>query len=140
MKKLFLILFVGILFSCHQKHDASGHVHDHQMEEQFVAVELDDGKKWAANPETTEGVRNMQALIGNAESAGNKELSDALEIEYKEIIQKCTMKGEGHMQLHHYLAPVQHYMQQMKTGDKDEANEALSALKEHIEEFGDYFE
>jgi len=130
------MLLVAALFSCNHKHDVSD---GHGV--QFVEVELNEGQKWDANPETTQGIRNIQAQIAGAgsESLDYPALAEALEKEYKDIIKNCTMKGEAHRQLHHYLAPVHHYLQQIKSEDQEEAHEALSALKAHIEKYDVYF-
>src|SRR5690606_14851113 len=72
-------------------------------------VKLDNGEKWIANVETTEGIDNMLSIIEKEES---KETSDyvalkgSLDKEFNVVLEKCTMTGESHDQLHNYLLPL----------------------------------
>lgn len=133
---LTLFLFIACEHNGHRDHN-----HDHHQSPSFPEMTLVDGKKWEANPETTEGIRNMHAALKDFSAGGGRieDLAGRLEQEYQYIIQKCTMKGDGHQQLHHFLVPVQHYIQQIKTGDR-QAEESVAPLKEHIESYGNYFE
>ena len=66
-------------------------------------VQLNDGVRWAANAETTEGVNNMIKITDLFTTTENEEafktLTDSLEAEFAMIFKKCTMKGEAHNQL-----------------------------------------
>ncbi|HRN48739.1 MAG TPA: hypothetical protein PK110_01100 [Niabella sp.] len=115
------------------------HEHEHS-EKTTVSVQLDNGKKWKANPETVEGIEKMQAIIRNGIIAKAQPdlLYEPLQKEFQTIFEKCTMKGEAHEQLHHFLTPVKEYLDEMK-GNAD-ATDAMEDLKDHLRTFGEYFE
>lgn len=105
-----------------------------------VAVQLDNGKKWVANPETKEGINRMQSIVrtgitANAEPAS---LIEPLKKEFQTIFEKCTMKGEAHEQLHNYLVPVKDYLKHLE--HKSMASRVLSDLEKYLMTFGNYFE
>ena len=106
---------------------------------QTPAVSLDNGKRWKANPETTEGIANMRALIENFPQSGQTkaQLKDALEAEFQMIFQKCTMTGEAHEQLHNYLIPL-HKMLSAMNGKSTDAE--ITAMHDHLLMYEEYFE
>lgn len=109
-------------------------------EGQNVAVVLDNGKKWKANPETIESIKNMQTIIGNAKTTNASAVSlDApLTKEFQTIFEKCTMTGEAHNQLHNYLVPLKDNLQ--KLGNEADATQALANIESHLGTFQNYFE
>ena len=107
------------------------------------AVSLNDGKQWKANPATTTGIENMQALTSDfksgQEQAEYAKLHGKLEQEFDAIIQKCTMKGEAHNQLHNYLMPLKSQFSDLKSDDAEERKMALENIREHLHKYGEYF-
>ena len=101
-------------------------------------VTLDNGRLWVANPETTQGIRNMQKIISerNQKNAGAV-LKEALENEFQMIFEKCTMKGEAHNQLHNYLFPLKMKLNQLD-GTNDE--EVVSEIETYLKEYSNYFQ
>ncbi len=82
------------------------------------ALHLNNGKKWAANTATVEGINNMIAILSKEfdeerivyyVSNGEK-----LEIEFTKIIKNCTMKNDAHAQLHLYLMPLKQKINELK--------------------------
>lgn len=111
---------------------------------EVTPVQLDNGKKWTANPETTQGIANMTALV-NAFQAGQNEagydqLAGQLEDEFQLIFKNCTMKGEGHEQLHNYLLPMKELMEKLKTGTVDRRQKSLEAVGQYLATYSNYFE
>ncbi len=104
-----------------------------------AAVQLDNGKRWQANPETTAGIAKMQAILANYEGRNTPEdrkaMRGELETAFSEIFAQCTMKGEAHDQLHNYLFPMKELFGQIESSD-----EAVGKLKAHLGEYGGYFE
>lgn len=104
-----------------------------------AAVQLDNGKRWQANPETTAGIAKMQAILANYEGRNTPEdrkaMRGELETAFSEIFAQCTMKGEAHDQLHNYLFPMKDLFGQIESSD-----EAVGKLKAHLGEYGGYFE
>lgn len=131
---------------------ACNHVHSHDKVKQDAAVvslaqhehqdvvKLNNGKKWKANPETTEGIKKMQALVKTQLESGKNDalkLQQSLEKEFKTIFQKCTMTGEAHDQLHNYLIPLK---DKIKKLDADTPNAELQELMAYLDSYRTYFE
>lgn len=131
-KLLFAIGFLMLgLGACQQ------HQHSHQHGEAEAAyVQLDNGKKWQANLETTQGIRNMQSLLGGA-TDNTAELSAQLENEFNLIFKNCTMTGEAHEQLHNYLLPMKDQLKQLKDSNTKAQREEIQA---YLKTYDNYFE
>lgn len=101
-------------------------------------VTLDNGKLWVANPETTEGIKNMQKIIAERkQEATGAVLKEALENEFQMIFEKCTMTGEAHNQLHNYLVPLKMKLNQLD-GTNDDA--VISEIDAYLKEYSNYFQ
>ena len=129
----------------HDNHQQS-EMKDEQMdnkgehEETAAKVQLDNGKKWKANPETIKGINNMSSLVQNG-ITGKVEvekLYDSLQVEFKTIFAKCTMKGESHNQLHNFLIPIKGQLEKLKAESKDA--EILKEMQGYLLTFENYFE
>jgi hypothetical protein len=136
MKKVLLILLPAFLLlsACKEpaSHEGSG-----------AAVQLNDGERWQANPETTDGIAKMQSILENyesgIESAERQAMRDELEATFQEILIKCTMEGEAHEQLHNYLLPMQGLFEKIGGTDDEENQAAAEQLKNHLAEYSTYF-
>lgn len=104
---------------------------------EFKEVMLDNGKLWVANPETTQGIRNMQKILSERkqEDTGSV-LKEALENEFQIIFEKCTMQGEAHNQLHNYLLPLKMKLNQL---DGTNNEEVIFEIDAHLKEYFNYF-
>lgn len=143
-----LLLILVFVLSCtgnkkeeneHGHHEEEHHHHEgHGISE--VAVELNNGERWEANPETNEGINNMLTLVAQAEKTSSidfKALQKNLRGEFNTILQKCTMKGESHNQLHNYLHPLKE-----KIDGLDQANDgshAIHDLEQYLKNYKNYF-
>lgn len=103
-------------------------------------VQLDNGNKWMANIETTEGIQNMMQIIDVAQTNTNssvESLKENLLLEFTDILKKCTMKGESHDQLHNYLLPLKEQIENLtEEGKQDE----LEEIKSYLSTYKNYFE
>ena len=106
---------------------------------EIPAVQLDNGKRWKANPETTQGIAAMSAILDeHAKNPMAKTvLKEKLEGEFQMIFQKCTMTGEAHNQLHNYLIPLHKMLSAM---DESSGEKELVAMRDHLQAYGKYFE
>jgi len=122
----------------HDHAAAEAAAHEQQEPEGMPTVLLDNGKTWAANPETTEGVEAMKALVDGFDPGigDGAALKEGLAAEFKDIFAKCTMTGEAHEQLHHYLVPIKAMLDNL--GDQPTPDE-LSALSDYLGTYPDYF-
>lgn len=147
IKGLFALVITVFAFSCghhtetEHDHTKSGETSKHQHHNQLT---LDNGSRWKANPETTEGINNMIALMDSFSDTEDVSaygpLQDSLQAEFNMIIQKCTMKGEAHNQLHNYLLPMKEVIAGLSTSDLDNNKSNYKRLKEQLAEYSDYFE
>ena len=73
-------------------------------------VALNNGAKWEANVETTQGIGYMVGLAGDMPVHPTLEdfraLHKKLNLKFQTILQQCTMTGEAHNQLHNSLMPL----------------------------------
>lgn len=101
-------------------------------------VQLDNGKKWEANPETTQGIEAMAAIVDgyDANTSDAAVLKEELDAEFKEIFAKCTMTGEAHDQLHNYLLPLKKKLEALGA---EPTNDELADLRQYLGTFSSYF-
>ena len=126
----------------HQQSEMKDEQMDNKDEHEETAgkVQLDNGKKWKANPETITGINNMSTLVLNG-ITGKVEVAklyDSLQVEFKAIFDKCTMTGESHNQLHNYLLPLKGQLDKLKA-DSTDIN-TLEEMQEYLITFKNYFE
>ena len=107
-------------------------------------VELNNGEKWQANPETLAGIANLQSHISNFNQTESSDslvsLSATLETEFKLIFKNCTMTGAAHDQLHNYLLPMLGMMKKLKTPPLENQQKELMKMEKYLLRFGTYFE
>lgn len=120
------------------------HRHAHEEEapghagEEGVAVQLDHGRTWEANEETTQGMEAMASIAAGYDPAigDGVVLKEELAAEFQEIFAKCTMTGEAHRQLHNYLLPLK----KMLDGLGDEPTDGqMDTLRRYLDTYGNYF-
>ncbi|MBX7203795.1 MAG: hypothetical protein K1X81_00065 [Bacteroidia bacterium] len=116
------------------------HHHEAEADAEQPVLTLNNGAKWAANKETTTGVMNMLQLVNEQlqQVAPDVHLIAAeLDEQFNLIIKQCTMQGEAHEQLHHFLLPLRDRIARLKeNGDKQQVEE----IKGWLEEYTKYFE
>lgn len=156
MKKSILVIvcLTQVLFACRsgsenkeqntatENRDTITH-HEENESETAAAVSLNNGEKWQANPETSEGINNMKALVNAVTDQATIEnyhsLSSNMDTEFNQILQKCTMTGESHNQLHNYLIPMKGMIDHLNSADIETCRKALDELKMHLSEYENYF-
>lgn len=132
---LMLLFMLALLSAC-------GDSHHHG---DAPAVQLDNGKRWKANPETTSGIAEMQVILANYEgrtgdAEARKAMRKELEAAFQNIFKQCTMKGEAHEQLHNYLLPMKGMFEKLESQTAGENEQALQQLKKHLAAYQTYFE
>ena len=110
-------------------------------------MQLNNGAKWKANPETTAGVIKMQAQIAAftkmnlpEDVANYKQLSAGLNTTIQGIFDLCTMKDAAHDELHDFLVPIIANIKTLGGDDLEAAQRAFSDLQNQLSQFEDYFE
>ncbi|WP_026838331.1 hypothetical protein [Gillisia sp. JM1] len=107
-------------------------------------IKLDDGSKWQANLETTQGVEKMLDLI---KSSNLKTLEDyhslasKLNEEKNFIVKECTMKGASHDNLHIFLVPLIEKIEDLSnTSALGQATMLTYRIEENLKGYYNYFQ
>ena len=145
MKYLFLALLFITITACNyiareKSTDPPESLAAVEQQETTDSVVLDNGKKWIANPETTEGIENMKVIAAEAmatHQSASVFLPD-LEHELNTIFEKCTMTGEAHEQLHHFLVPLKKQLENLGTSQAGEVE--TQSLIQYLDTYSRYFE
>ena len=150
----FIILTASFLTACkdraplkdehaiNNKNEAAAPHEDHSGK--AVSVALNNGEKWPANAETSQGINNMVRIIHSIPQAPNVEdyhaTKIALDQEFNTILKKCTMTGEAHDQLHNYLLPLKEIIDQLGSESIDENKKVVARLDQYLNEYSNYFQ
>ncbi len=165
MKKTILTTAIisALLIGCNEtKHkeentdtvEASEGVHEHEMEEMAAEthsmnntwineIKLDNGSKWEANLETTEGVDKMLNLVKSSDTKTVEDyhaLASKLNEDKNVVVKKCTMEGPSHDNLHVFLHPLIEKIEALgKVSTTNEGAEVTASIKENLEGYYEYF-
>ena len=154
-----LLLFIGLTVSCGNSHDhkhssaeKEKSVTQHQPETSGINTEielsLNNGAKWKSDEPTFRSMSLMEATLkdfsrnnSDPSEAEYQELGTALSGITQEIINKCSMKGEAHEQLHNVLVPMLSNVGNIKNaGDKATGKSNVEALNDALILFFEHFE
>jgi len=138
--KVTLILAIAFVSSCRK--DAKQKTDELNLSEQN-GIALNDGNRWIANPETTEGIKNMMKIMNtfNEKEDINSyaTLTESLKSEFSMVFEKCTMKGEAHNQLHNFLIPINDLFEPLASSDLKKCQESYDKLNSHLKVYQTYF-
>ncbi len=88
----------------HERHATGPNIESHGSELQLT---LNGGEKWQVDEHTRASAARLAALVGDAQTLGSAEdaraLGESLDAELDLLVQKCTMTGPAHDQLHVFL-------------------------------------
>lgn len=121
------------------------HMKEEHSEMVIEGLELNDGEKWVANTETTDGINEMIEVVNNLKSDPTTEdyqqLGESLNDIKSEILNKCTMKGPDHDNLHAYLIPLMKKIKRLKSVHSEKIGEKIvGKITLHLAEYANYFE
>ena len=139
-KNILLISVIALFISCNSNKKETINTSTIIIE----GVSLDNTKLWQANLETTEGIKRMQNIMYSFSDKDGKTsyalLKEDLEAEFTNIFQKCTMKGEPHIQLHNYLKPMIGIFEGLESSDLKTCKTNFKAMENHLAGYANYFE
>lgn len=140
-----LVLFLLIVAaSCNLESKDSSKASRQEYINRPLSVELNEGKPWLANEETTQGIQNMKMLMDDfktqAENESYVDLNEQLQEQFTLIFQRCTMTGEAHNQLHNYLIPINETFATLASENEDSSALAFRRLEFILSEYAVYFE
>lgn len=154
-------LATAMLFASVACHDHSGehatHGHSEEVAQQtsgehshamnHSGLDLNEGKRWAADRSTREGIHRMQRIVeqsggspGSGEVQALRKMHAELQGELKQVIEKCEMEGRPHEMLHVYLNELTPHIQSLQHEDPEVAQQAARKLPEVLARFDNYFE
>jgi len=141
----FLIASCGNQSEANHDHAESEAAHEHSEAESHddIGVSLDKGKRWSANPETTDGIANMIKIMNGFSDRESvvayAELNMNLQNEFALIFEKCTMTGEAHNQLHNYLIPIKDMFAGLISSDVNTCKSTYDKMAKQLAEYSNYF-
>jgi hypothetical protein len=141
-----IVILVAVLLTCKNSEEKTPvepeEVTETESHYSDDELRLNNGNKWQANPETTEGILAMKEHLDAFRNLGlddYNQLRVNLELEFQTIFEKCTMKGEAHNQLHNYLYPMRDCFSDLSKGTET-AEKAFITLEKYLPMYFDYFE
>lgn len=159
MNKIIILLATTLLFfvSCKDQSKESGaskiieatheseHIEGPAMANDWMSeIQLNDGSKWMANPETNEGVAKMQSLLKTSAPKNLTDyhtIADTLNHEKNYVIKECTMKGPSHENLHVWLLPLMEKIEALKDAKTlDEAQRIYKSIAQNVNAYTTYFQ
>jgi ABC-type Zn2+ transport system substrate-binding protein/surface adhesin len=107
-------------------------------------LRLNNGIKWEANRETTEGVLKMQTLLQSETTHTIEEyvhLASKLNVVKNEVVKECTMKGASHDNLHLWLYPLIKKIKALsEVNSLEEASKLKQSIEENLKVYATYFQ
>jgi len=159
MKKISLIVFslglAVILTACGTTAEKESKTKKSEIKEEVPAenkevhssdgnqILLDNGNRWKVNPEMIPHLQaSEQALKSYQKNNGSdyKQLAAEMKEHNDQLISSCTMKGESHEQLHHWLHPHLKLVKALSEAENEETAEGIiRKLEASFEEYHNYF-
>ena len=126
-------------------HDDDHHLSDDGLSNNWTTeIEMNNGAKWEANPETNEGVQKMQNILKTQPTNTLEDyykLAAQLNSDKNYLVQNCTMKGESHDNLHVWLLPLMAKIDALsETKSLEDASKIKHSIEENINEYTTYFQ
>lgn len=131
MQKL-IIITIGFLFiaACHSNHNTSD-------------IKLNNGDKWEVNVEMKPHIDQGNQILNDFLSKKDtdyKKLAEDLKNQNNQLVERCTMKGESHEELHKWLHPHMSLVEKLAdTNDPKEAEAIVAQLEQSFKTYQLYF-
>jgi hypothetical protein len=143
-----VVVMIGVfLLGCdHASHTSSHDEHKSHLNADQSPLVLNNGKRWETDAPTRAGMRDLKAKVVafNAKEQAQlndiKTLAGEIEGDVNTILQKCTMTGAGHVELHKFIAIALKDVEALRSSDLEDARAALKQLEDDILLFDRYFE
>ena len=141
---LTMVLALCLTHSCvNQTKEKKSQPQTEMEDSKSSGVQLNNGNRWIANPETTTGIETMVSMMSSFEKKDTidayKELSEQLNLEFSTIFRKCTMTGEAHNQLHNFLLPIKDLLGSLDSPDLKECQGIYNKLNNDLKNYTTYF-
>ncbi len=134
-----LTLFIAVIFASCQTSTSGEQSHDENS-----AIVLNQGKKWVVVPEMMHIIRSMESDINSFSGSSLEEhgaLGTKLQDNLNTLTSNCTMKGQGHDELHKWLLPfLDSVKEYTKSKNTAEATRSYAQIKTSYNTVNRYFE
>ena len=143
MKKLFVLLSLTFaIFSVACKNQDSKTI-ENSKQLNNVDFELKNRNLFTANSETTAGINNMISILNsfpkNADNEAFVELAENLNSEISIILNKCTMTGKAHDELHKFLVVIFEHIEIFESSKLNQSRKSFNALTTHLSKYKEIF-
>ncbi|EGV44796.1 hypothetical protein BZARG_217 [Bizionia argentinensis JUB59] len=124
----------------HEQHQEHRALNNNWMNE----IQMDNGSKWLANIETTDGVNDMLELISESKTETVEDylgLANKLNERKNTLVKECTMTGPSHDNLHVFLHPlIEKTDALLETKTTEEGSEILKSITDNLNAYKTYFQ
>ncbi len=107
-------------------------------------IKLDNGSRWNANIETTQGVDEMLKSVNGSNPKTVDDyhaLGNTINEIKNTVVKECTMKGPSHDNLHIFLHPlIEKIDHLLKVTSTEEGSIIKSGIKENLTAYKNYFQ
>ncbi len=153
MKQVVILAIAVAMLSCSaepksQQSESDPHLHGHDITglagHSDLVISLDNGKRWKADAQMNQEVQSMKKTITAFD--GNRledyhVLGQKLNDHTHQLIASCTMKGQGHDELHKWLHPFMQDIEKLTSAESvadavmitDELESSLAVYDQHFE-------
>ena len=80
-----------------------------------------------------------KGMADNATLEDYRGLQKRLAVSFQNIIQKCTMTGEAHNQLHAYLMPLKEKIDKLSTTDLGASKKLTHDIRDYLLKYSHFF-
>lgn len=106
-------------------------------------IKLNNGQKWEVNGEMKPHVEKAGELLHvyiSQKDQDYRKLAENLKEQNNALVKSCTMKGEGHDELHKWLHPHMKLIEELTNAkDSKEAQSIIYKLEDSFETYHTYF-
>jgi hypothetical protein len=107
-------------------------------------IRLNDGEKWPVNEEMKPHILNAESLLVeyiNSQKTDYNVLAQQLDEHNMSLINSCTMRGQGHDELHKWLYPHMTLINTLKeTNNETTADSVITELQASFGQYHTYFQ
>jgi lipopolysaccharide biosynthesis regulator YciM len=135
--KTFLLLFLSVLSLTFIPAEKELNI-DAFSSETVINIQLNDGEKWNADPETTASIKALQEICTrhwNEKAIDDEALKEALTAEVNNLNRITKLTGNARSQLHNYQMGIRNRINVIS-----QDRESLRWLMDYLETYYTYFD
>jgi hypothetical protein len=142
------MILAGVMGCNENKTETRDHSHEqdsatHAHSEKQSQLVLNAGKKWQLDEATRNNIDSIKKTVQTVEVSKTKDYAKTatdLENDANRLVSQCRMSGKDHDMLHLWLESFLSDLKELKTSSKEEQPIVFDRIKNHVNEFDNYFE